>query len=304
MIAPLSHDPLWPRAGGWPPGRDGEQVDLALIGIPTWRTSLSATGAAATPSAVRAALRFYSEWAAGVTRWPRIVDWGDIPEPDGVGDDATATGARAAAIAAVARAARHASLIVALGGDNAATVPAALGTWGDRIGSAGLVTLDAHHDLRDGDSNGSPVRRLIEAGLPGHRIAQLGIADFANSPAYAARAAAHGITVVPRSEVDRRPIGDLVTEAIDLAGAAGGPVHVDLDVDVCDRSVAPGCPASAPGGIAAAQLRVAARAAGRHPLVESIDLTEVDATADARDGRTVRLVALCVLEIAAGWAER
>jgi formiminoglutamase len=35
-----------------------------------------------------------------------------------------------------------------------------------------------------------------------------------------------------------------------------------------------------------------------------VDLTEVDAAADAPDGRTVRLVALCVLEIIAGMASR
>ena len=91
-----------------------------------------------------------------------------------------------------------------------------------------------------------------------------------------------------------------MAEALSIASAAGGPVHVDLDVDVCDRSVAPACPASVPGGISAHELRSAARLAGRHPSVESIDLTEVDATRDVADLRTVRLVALCVLEAAAG----
>lgn len=101
-----------------------------------------------------------------------------------------------------------------------------------------------------------------------------------------------------------RPVSDVMNEAIELAGSGGGPVHVDFDVDVCDRSVAPACPASLPGGIAAHELRSAARAAGAHPAVESIDLVEVDASADSPDGRTVRLVALCVLEAAAGLSER
>ena len=294
-MAALSHDPLWPRAGDWPAGLTGAHSDLAILGIPTWRTSLSPTGAGTTPAAVRAALRYYSEWAGG-SRWPSIADWGDVPDPDGDGE--------AVAAAAARRAADHSSLLIVLGGDNAATVPAALGAWGDRLDTAGLVTLDAHHDLRDGVSNGSPVRRLLEAGLDGHRVAQVGIADFANSALYSARAAELGITVVTRGELARRPIAEAVAEAIEIAGAAGGPVHVDLDVDVCDRAVAPGCPASVPGGISAAELRAAARVAGRHPLVESIDLTEVDAAADSADGRTVRLVALCVLEAAAGWAER
>ena len=66
----------------------------------------------------------------------------------------------------------------------------------------------------------------------------------------------------------------------------------------------PACPASLPGGISAAELRAAARAAGADPRVVSVDLAEVDATADAEDGRTVRLAALCVLEVAAGIAQR
>lgn len=95
-----------------------------------------------------------------------------------------------------------------------------------------------------------------------------------------------------------------MAQALSIAAAAGGPVHVDLDVDVCDRAVAPACPASVPGGLSATELRTAARLAGAHPAVTSIDLVEVDATADAPDGRTVRLVALCILEAIAGYAER
>ena len=293
----LSTDARWPRAGDWP-APTGERVDLAMIGIPTWRTSLSATGAAATPSAVRAALRYYSQFLPpdravrdGGQLSFRVADWGDIDDPDAAEDAATA---------AVAAAAEFSRVVIALGGDNAATVPAAIGTWGARIGTAGLVTLDAHHDLRDGVNNGSPVRRLIEAGLAGDRVVQVGIADFANSAEYSARAADYGVTVIHRDELHRRPIADVMAEALEIAGSAGGPVHVDVDVDVCDRSVAPACPASIPGGISAWELRAAARIAGGHTLVESIDFAEVDSTADSADGRTVRLVALCVLEVAAG----
>ena len=291
----LSVDPHWPRAGSWPvPGLVEGPVDFALVGIPTFSTSLSTTKANQTPAAVRSALRYYSEF----TDRPldlTFADFGDAADPDGDEDAATAF---------VRRAAAASRLVVALGGDNAATVPAALGTWGDRIATAGLVTLDAHHDLRDGRSNGSPVRRLIEAGLSGTRVVQVGIADFANSADYAARATDLGITVVRRGALLTRPVADVMNEALEIAASGGGPVHVDLDVDVCDRSVAPACPASVPGGIAAHELRAAARAAGAHPAVESIDLVEVDATVDAPDGRTVRLVALCVLEAAAGLSER
>ncbi len=287
----LPVDPLWPRAGDWP--APSGHTDFALIGVPTWRTSISATNAGQTPDAVRAMIPRYSEFSHTGGRTITFADHGNVPDPDA--DERGAI----AAVAAV-----DADLLVALGGDNAATVPTALGRWGDRLATAGLVTVDAHYDLRDGISNGSPVRRLIEAGLSGVRVVQVGISDFANSAEYAARARDLGITVVLRDVLLKRPMADVMAEALELAGSAGGPIHIDLDVDVCDRSVAPACPASVPGGIAAHELRAAARAAGRHGQVESIDLVEVDATADTPDARTLRLVALCVLEAAAGLAQR
>lgn len=310
--APLSHDPLWPRSGAWPPPSDvAGPARLALLGVPAWRTSLSPTGAHATPGAVREALRRFSPaLVAGPDGAPvdlgdlAVVDGGDVTEPDGPDGEARTR-------AAVAEALRAAAAVVAVGGDNSVTVPTALGAWGDDLATAGLVTLDAHYDLRDGVSNGSPVRRLVEAGLDPARIVQLGIADFANSAAYARRARDLGITVITVDELRQHlyrsgpgGLAAVVRSALEVAGAAGGPVHLDVDVDVCDRSVAPGCPASVPGGLAGWELRTLVRAAASDARVRSVDVAEVDATADTPDGRTVRLAALCVLEVLAGVAAR
>ncbi|WP_449277861.1 agmatinase family protein [Leucobacter sp. GX24907] len=305
------HDPSWPRTGGWPTHSDNAQVDIALIGVPTSRTSLSPTNAHETPAAIRKALRLYSSHvvsagtpgARGVElervldETLTIVDAGDVSDPD------TEEGERTAATR-IAELAAGARLVIALGGDNALTVPATLGVAQGSLESAGLVTLDAHHDLRDGRSNGSPVRRLVEAGLNPKRIVQIGIADFANSQAYRARAREWGITVIHRDELHDRPLTEIASEALDIAGSAGGPVHVDLDVDVCDRAVAPGCPASIPGGLSAHELRRITRLLATDPRVAGFDIAEVDSSADAADGRTVQLAALLVLEAAAGLAER
>ncbi|MFS0894787.1 arginase family protein [Microbacterium sp. 179-I 3D3 NHS] len=302
----LSYDALWPRAGSWGPPVDGDQVDLALVGIPTHRLSLSPSNAHKTPAAIREALRRYSAHVATDDRRSlgrvldddlRIFDFGDVEDPDSELGESVAT-------ARVAEIAERARLAMFLGGDNSLTVPAALGVAGDNLDRAGLITLDAHHDLRDGRSNGSPVRRLIEAGLNPRRVVQIGIADFANSQAYRQRALDLGITVIHRDELFERSLSEIAAEALGVAGAGGGPVHVDVDVDVCDRSVAPGCPASIPGGLQAHELRRLTRAFARSPLVRGIDIAEVDASADSADGRTVRLAALTVLEAAAGLAER
>ena len=140
--------------------------------------------------------------------------------------------------------------------------------------------------------------------MSGSRIVQVGIADFSNSPAYAARAQEAGIRVFTRADVAARGIGEVMQQALAIAGAGPGGLHVDLDVDVCDRAVVPACPAAAPGGLSAWELREAARAAGADARVRTIDLCEVDAGADSADERTVRLVALCVLEATAGLASR
>lgn len=205
--------------------------------------------------------------------------------------------------AQAAGAAAEAPLAVLLGGDNSLTASAALGVFGADLDAAGLVTLDAHHDLRQGHSNGSPVRLLLDAGLAAERVVQVGIADWANSRSYAAEAAHRGITVRTRVQVAAHGIERCMSEALDRAAGAGGPVYVDLDLDVCDRSVAPGCPASLPGGLSAVEVLTAAYTAGSHPAVRAVDVTEVDATADP-DGRTTRLAALCVLEAAAGFVTR
>lgn len=308
----LSHDELWPRAGGWQQPA-GERTDLTIVGVPTSRTSLSPTNAHETPAAIRDALRRYSTHIVApgapghrgdeneivLHESLSIADDGDVVDPDiEAGEEAAAK--------RIAELSAQADLVVALGGDNACTVPAALGVAAAHGGlaNAGLITLDAHHDLRDGRSNGSPVRRLIEMGLNPRRVVQIGIADFANSHAYRQRAKDLGITVIHRDELHDRPLSEVVAEALAIAGGGGGAIHVDLDVDVCDRSVAPGCPASVPGGLQAHELRRIARLLAADSRVRGLDIAEVDATADAADARTVRLAALLVLEAAAGVALR
>jgi arginase family enzyme len=294
----LKEDALWPRASAWlETAEPGRNYDLGLMGIPAHLTSISPTNAHTTPAAIRAAFQRYStfNWTTETdVAKLSFADFGDISDPDSEAGEAR-TSQLAAEVSA------QAGLAIGLGGDNSVTFAMARGVFGANVETAGLITLDAHHDLRDGISNGSPVRRLVdELGLDGRRIVQIGIADFSNSPEYAARARDLGIHVIPRSALRDRSMTDVMAEAVSIAGAAGGPIHVDFDVDVCDRSVVPACPAAAPGGISADEFRQLAFQAGRHAQVRSVDFTEIDASIDSADGRTIRLAALGILELAAG----
>ena len=112
-----------------------------------------------------------------------------------------------------------------------------------------------------------------------------------------------GILVITRAQLRNQTPNDTWQQAIDHLGGVES-IHVDIDVDVCDRSVVPGCPAAAPGGISADEIRQFALLAGKTKTVTSIDITEIDATADSADQRTIRLAALLILEAATGLALR
>lgn len=303
----MSEDAKWPRASGWlesvPPSQTAQLgADIALFGVPAHLTSISRTNAHLTPAAIRSALQRYSLWS-----WThrtdlsslKAIDFGDIENPDSAAGEA-----RTSELAQ--RATKAAGLTIALGGDNSISYATVQGVFAGSLQDAGLITLDAHHDLRDGVSNGSPVRRLIDAGLDPKRIVQIGIADFSNSPEYAALADSLGITVIARSELRQRAPADVWAQALSVAAPnrRPGSVFVDFDMDVCDRSVVPGCPAAAPGGIGADELRQFGYLAGNSAEVAALDITEIDASADSADQRTVRLAALLILEAAAGVAVR
>ena len=289
----MADDPKWQRASTL---ISNQESPVGIIDVPAHKTSISQTSANLTPKAIREALTRYStfSYATGQDLSElSIQDLGEVPSPD-ENEAETTSRIRAA----------NKDLTIALGGDNSITYAVALGVVGAELETAGLITLDAHHDLRDGVSNGSPVRRLIEAGLDPKRVVQIGINDFSNSPDYAKLASEIGITVISREMVAEIGIKEACAIALNIAGGAGGPIHIDLDVDVCDRSVVPACPAAAPGGLSAFELRQATRVLAVHELVKGVDITEIDATKDSEDGRTVRLAALLVLEALAGYQAR
>ena len=298
----LLSDPLWPRAAHWivPAAEKTPSADLALLGVPASRTSITPTGAHATPAAIRDALVRYSTYSAsGRTDVAelRAADLGDVDEPDGASGEARVR-------KAVARA-EGSTLLVALGGDNSITYSVMTGLWPGKgeLATVGLVRVDAHHDLRDGDTNGSHVRRLLEAGLRGANVVHLGIADFSNSAAYAKRALDSGITTIGRGEFG---IGRLATRRL-RARARRRRRQAGL------RRHRRGCVrplrgARVPFGSARGLL-------GRRDAADGLRFRSrfararyrphrIDATTDALDGRTVRLAALLVLEAAAGLAIR
>ncbi|MES1201320.1 MAG: arginase family protein, partial [Pseudomonadota bacterium] len=195
-------------------------------------------------------------------------------------------------------------LTMLIGGNNAVTRPAAhaLGPL-ERVG---VLTLDAHFDLRDTDcglTNGNPIQALIEDGLPGANIAQLGLAPFANTKRAHEKAKAAGIHVVTARECRERGFVHVASEALDRLAARCDRIHVDFDIDVIDRGQLPGAPGARPAGATAQDFFDAARCIAAHPKVASVDLTEFDPSLDVND-LSALTAARWFCEIAAGFMAR
>jgi formiminoglutamase len=302
----VTEDPLWPRASDWlavaRPTPTGPARSLGVVGVPLARTSISPSGADQTPAAVRAALRRFSTYHAGLDvdlESVVAVDYGDLDVADL--DGYTALHAVMAGLDGVP----ESDLLAILGGDNAITRPA-VRALAPRLRDVGLLTVDAHHDVRGfhaGPTNGTPVRGLIDDGLPGRQIIQIGIGDLSNSRAYRSYCADQGITVVGARDAASEGVGACVRRHLARLAQTCERVYVDLDVDVVDRVFVPGCPGARPGGLSPRDLLDAAAEAGRCSAVVAVDIVEVDATRDLL-GMTVDLAAMCLLSVAAGLAAR
>lgn len=284
-----AEDPNWPRASHWLAG-NATPAQLAVVGVPL-NSSITPGRCDLAPAAIRKALERYSLYDADShvdLTTVAVCDRGDIaPTADAIRD---AGGSVAA---------------VLLGGDNGITLPG-VHALGEPLARCGVLTFDAHHDLRDLDrglTNGTPIRALLRDGLPGQNIVQIGIQPFTNSPAYARVAREAGVEVVTADQVRDRGIESVVRDALASLAERVNAIYVDLDVDVLDRTFAPACPGSRPGGLEPWMLRRAARLCGAHGKVRMIDIVEVDPTKDTADTTSLAAGSF-VLAFASGVASR
>jgi arginase family enzyme len=295
-------DPSWPRASAWLGGDhiDSPVATLQVIGAPVRLGSISGGRFDLAPRAVRAALGRFSTYDGEIdVRAVRARDAGDL---DLAGK--TPEQARDEIAGSVGGSLPSSDAVLLLGGDNSITRPGVRGLGPD-ISRIGLLTLDAHHDLRDtagGLSNGNPVRALLEDGLPGRNVVQIGIQQFANSAAHAEVAREAGITVMSADDVRGTGISKALSEGLRLLAELDA-VYVDLDVDVLDRAFAPASPGSRPGGLTPSDVQRAARMCGEEPKVRAIDIVEVDPERDVKEA-TVMAAASFVLAFSAGLVRR
>jgi formiminoglutamase len=258
-----------------------QSAPVGLVGAPLAVGSVTPGGCDQAPGLLRQTLRRIGRYDVEARRElsTKIADRGDV-ELAGMSIE-QATGPITEAVSASAAAHR---LTLLVGGNNAVTRPGVLGL-GLPLETVGLITLDAHFDMRETDgglSNGNPVRALIEDGLPGANIAQIGLASFANSRKMHEDALAGGNLLVTMNEVRRLGIALAVDRALNHLSRCEAIV-VDCDIDVIDRSQMPAAPGARPGGMAVHDFFAAVRRLAADRRVRVIDLTEWDPPLDPSD---------------------
>jgi formiminoglutamase len=291
---------------GWPNLSDlvsteHRDAPVALLGVPLGVGSVTPGGCDQAPALLRRTLRRIGRYDVETGRelGTRVLDRGDVDIAGRTIEEATP--AMREAVAASAE--RHALTLVA-GGNNAVTRPAVLALGGD-LSNVGLITLDAHFDMRDLDQglgNGNPVRALLADGLPGANIAQVGLASFANSRAMHADAVEAGNLVITMGEVRRDGISHAIDRALDHVSHCDVLV-VDCDIDVIDRSQFPAAPGARPGGMAVDDFFQAVRRLASDQRVRVIDLVEWDPPLDSTD-LSALTAARWVAECLAGYEMR
>ena len=228
-----------------------------------------------------------------------IADHGDVPVAGLSIEEATPS-----IVAACKASVERHKLTLMVGGNNAVTRPG-MHALGSPLEKVGLITVDAHFDMRDtsqGLGNGNPVRALREDGLPGRNIAQLGLASFANSQEMHRDSVEGGHLVVTIGQVRRDGIAQAVSAALKHLGHCES-IMVDCDIDVIDRGQLPGAPGARPGGMSAHDFFAAVRSLAANPQVRLIDLTEWDPPLDPTD-LSALTAARWVAECLAGFEQR
>ncbi|MFG6082480.1 arginase [Paracoccus litorisediminis] len=196
---------------------------------------------------------------------------------------------------------------VVMGGDHSLALGSVAGA-AQHAAQAGrplfLLWLDAHSDYHtplttvSGNLHGTPVAYIagregfdafpaFPAPIPAENICMFGIRSVDAAEHAALRETK--ITVNDMRVLDERGIVAPLREFLDRVRAANGMLHVSLDVDFLDPSIAPAVGTTVPGGATFREAHLVCELLHESGLMTSLDLVELNPFMDER-GRTARLM--------------
>ncbi len=245
-----------------------------------------------------------------------VEDWGDVALPDlravacangAVHSLAETVGWTEVLADRVDDALSAGGLPVVMGGDHSLALGSVAGAAGFAARAGRplfLLWLDAHSDFHtpltttSGNLHGTPVAYIagrdgfdafppFPAPIPPERICLYGIRSV--DPAEHAALLTHDIAINDMRVLDERGIVAPLREFLQRVAAEGGMLHVSLDVDFLDPSIAPAVGTTVPGGTTFREAHLVMELLHESGLVTSLDLVELNPFLDER-GRTARLM--------------
>lgn len=186
---------------------------------------------------------------------------------------------------------------VVLGGDHSIAIGTLAGLSSVH-GTGGVLWVDAHGDLNrpgtspSGNVHGMPLAAAL--GACGFELEGLGPPPWVD-PARVAVVGVRaldagekdliketGVSVFTMHDIDRRGMGGVMREAIDVTRGPGF-VHLSFDLDVCDPGIAPGVGTPVKGGLSYREAHLAMEIAAEPELLTSIEFVEVNPILDHAD---------------------
>ncbi|QXT39493.1 arginase [Gymnodinialimonas ceratoperidinii] len=194
-----------------------------------------------------------------------------------------------------------------LGGDHALSLGTVAGVaaHAKREGKPQFVLwLDAHPDINtpqtttSGNLHGTPIAYVtgqagfegfpeLKAPVPPENVCFIGLRSV-DAPERASITEA-GMTAIDMRQIDESGIAAPLSEFLARVEAAGGVLHVSLDVDFLDPSIAPAVGTTVPGGATFREAHLVMEMLHDSGLVTSLDMVELNPFLDDR-GRTANLM--------------
>lgn len=158
----------------------------------------------------------------------------------------------------------------------------------------GILQLDTHLDVRDpkelGPANGTPIRQLIDGGIvQGNHVVNIGLHGYFNAKSLIEYANLHEIQMITLNKARMKGLRETIQDAVNYLSTKVDRIYVTVDMDVLDISVAPGVPASTPGGMSADELFQTLLEIGKYPQIQHIDFVCLDPSKDTPVEETVKI---------------
>lgn len=282
--------------------------NLILYGAPLSRSSISVSGASLYPNEFRKMWKGFTTYnldEALDLSFFQVADAGDIRMHT---TDILLSHLRIQETTAALVSNYPQTLTCMIGGDHSTTACAIRGIKDVyQEESIGILQLDTHLDVRDpaelGPANGTPIRQLIDGDVvKGEHVTNIGLHGYYNAKSLVDYAKQNHIQMVTLKQARQKGIIETIQEALQQLSAKVDRVYVTVDMDVLDISVAPGVPASTPGGMTATELFDALLEIGKHKAVQHIDFVCLDPSKDSIVSETVKVGVYAWLQFITGRA--